>query len=213
LYARPGSREPLISAHGVSYRYSGALKETIKPLDLEINAGERLLLLGPSGGGKSTLAALLMGLRTPSAGSLRSNGANQRLVGLGRWRNAISGAPQFHENHLFCGTLAFNLLMGRWPASDEDMALARQVCQELGLGPLLQRMPAGLNQPVGDGGWRLSHGERSRVFLARAILQNPELVVVDESFGALDPQSLLQTMQATLHHSRTLLVIDHSATS
>ena len=75
-----------------------------------------------------------------------------------------------------------------WPPSAADLQQAGEVCEELGLGELLQRMPAGLQQQVGETGWQLSHGERSRVFLARALLQQADLTILDESFAALDPQ-------------------------
>ena len=119
-------------------------------------------------------------------------------------------APQFHENHIFSGTLAFNLLMGRrWPASDDDLAEAEDLCRELGLSNLLDRMPGGLHQPVGETGWQLSHGERSRVFLARALLQKAEVTVLDESFGSLDPATMEQCLATTLARAETLVVIAH----
>ena len=94
-------------------------------------------------------------------------------VGAHGWRRRVVAAPPFHENRIFCETLAFNLLMGRaWPPSDDDLGEAEAVALELGLGELLNRMPAGLFQVVGEGGWQLSHGERSRVFMARALFQD-----------------------------------------
>jgi ATP-binding cassette subfamily B protein len=108
------------------------------------------------------------------------------------------------------GSFAFNLLMARdWPASVEDLAKARAICIELGLGPLLERMPAGLAQQVGETGWQLSHGERSRVFLARALLQDARLTILDESFAALDPETLKLCLKSAAAHARTLVVIAH----
>ena len=97
------------------------------------------------------------------------------------------------------------------PSRDIDMYLeeAEALCRELGLGELVDRMPAGLLQMVGEGGWRLSHGQKSRLFLARALLQPAGLVVLDESFGALDPESLGQALECTLRRASTLLVIAH----
>ncbi len=81
----------------------------------------------------------------------------------------VAAAPQFHENHVLTETFAFNLLMGRcWPPESGDMAEAEAICHELGLGDLLRRMPAGMLQMVGESGWQLSHGERSRLYIARA---------------------------------------------
>ena len=81
--------------------------------------------------------------------------------------------------------------------------------RELGLGDLLDRMPAGLLQLVGEGGWQLSHGERSRLFMARALLQGGELMILDESFAALDPASLRTALECVLRRAPTLLVIAH----
>jgi ATP-binding cassette subfamily B protein len=118
--------------------------------------------------------------------------------------------PQFHENHLVTETLAFNLLMGRpWPAPMETLAEATQLCVELGLGPRLERMPAGILQMVGEGGWKLSHGEQSRVMLARAILQEADVVVLDESFAALDPETMALCLETVVRRAPALVVIAH----
>ena len=111
---------------------------------------------------------------------------------------------------MFTGSLAYNLLMGsRWPADEEDIDEAEALCHELGLGPLLERMPAGMQTIVGDTGWQLSHGERSRVYLGRALLQPSELVILDESFASLDPETLRVCMRAVLARAPTLVAIAH----
>jgi ATP-binding cassette subfamily B protein len=108
------------------------------------------------------------------------------------------------------GTLAFNLLLGRsWPPSTAELAEAEALCLELGLGELLERMPARLQQQLGETGWQLSHGERSRVFLARALLARAPLVVLDETFAALDPVTLQSCMDSALRHAPTLVVVAH----
>jgi len=118
--------------------------------------------------------------------------------------------PQFHENHVFSASFAFNLLMGRaWPPSADDLVEARAVCGELGLAPLLERMPAGLQQMVGESGWRLSHGERGRMFIARALLQKADVVILDESFAALDPENLALAHACAQGRARTLVVVAH----
>ena len=169
-----------------------------------------MLLEGPSGSGKSTLVSLLTGLRSPNAGQLKLGGFERELLGAEDWRRRIASAPQFHENHVFTETMAFNLLMGRrWPPRPQDLAVAEALCRELGLGGVLARMPGGLQQMVGESGWQLSHGEKSRLYMARALLQGTELVVLDESFAALDPESLQQALQCVLQRAPTLLVIAH----
>ena len=92
------------------------------------------------------------------------------------WRRRVAPAPQFHENHVFTGTFAFNLLHGPRAGRRrrQDSRGRRGALRELGLGPLLERMPAGLQQMVGETGWQLSHGERSRLFIARALLQDAD---------------------------------------
>lgn len=205
-----GNSPPLFAAEAVDFRYQDRAHATLRNCHLRIIAGERILLTGPSGGGKSTLAALLAGLRRPDAGSIKLWGHDQRHVRTADWRRRVVIVPQFHENYVLTGTLAFNLLLGRrWPPTASDLAEARSICLELGLGGLIDRMPAGLEQTVGESGWRLSHGECSRIYVARALLQGADLLILDESFGALDAESLQLTMACVCRHADTLLVIAH----
>jgi ABC-type bacteriocin/lantibiotic exporter with double-glycine peptidase domain len=177
---------------------------------LDIRRGDRVLLEGPSGGGKSTLGGLLVGLRIPDAGRLTFAGVDQQALGLARWRGRVGAAPQFHENHVFSQTFLFNLLLGRaWPPRREDIAEAEAVLRELDLGPLLARMPSGMEQLVGDSGWQLSHGERSRLFIARSLLQPLDVRVLDESFAALDPETLERALACVLKRAETVVVIAH----
>ncbi len=200
----------VVEAHELAFRYREHGEAVLRSCSLSIAAGDKLLLEGASGGGKSTLAGLLSGLRTPQAGLLLAGGLDYQTLGTRGWRRRVVAAPQFHENHVFTGTFAFNLLMGRgWPPRAQDLAEAETLCRQLGLGELLERMPAGLLQMVGETGWQLSHGERSRLFLARALLQKSELVILDESFAALDPATLSQCLQTALERAPTLLVIAH----
>jgi ABC-type multidrug transport system fused ATPase/permease subunit len=100
--------------------------------------------------------------------------------------------------------------MGRgWPPRPADLEEAEKVCRALDLGPLLERMPAGLQQIVGETGWQLSHGEKSRLYIARAILQEASLLILDESFAALDPLTLQRTLRFVLEKAATVVVIAH----
>jgi ATP-binding cassette subfamily B protein len=201
---------PLIAARDLVFRYPGRGDAVLSGFSFEIRRGDRILLEGPSGGGKSTLGALLCGLRAPTAGSLRYDGVAWDVLGTLAWRARVGAAPQFHENHVFSASLLFNLLLGRaWPPRPEDVAEAEAVCRELDLGPLLARMPSGLEQLVGESGWQLSHGERSRLFIARALLQPLAVRVLDESFAALDPETLERALGCVLRRAETLLVIAH----
>lgn len=201
---------PVIEARGLSYRGAGRSYPVLDRVDLTVFSGDRVFLEGPSGSGKSTLAALLAGLRNPSGGLLLVNGVDPVSGEAAGWSRHVAVAPQFGENHIFSESLAFNLLMGRnWPAGEEDLLRAQNLCREIGLGELLEKMPSGIHQMVGDTGWQLSHGERCRVYIARALLQGSEVVVLDESLGALDPESRLAVMACVERHARTLLVITH----
>jgi ATP-binding cassette subfamily B protein len=202
-------RMPLIDAQALSFAYPSSNETVIEGTDLVIAHGDRILLEGASGGGKSTLAGLLTGLNTPRSGLLLLNGLDRHTLG-DDWHRLATSAPQFHENHILSGSVAFNLLMGRqWPAPIPDLKEAEALCEELGLGPLLARMPGGINQYVGETGWQLSHGERSRIYLARALLQGAHLTVLDESFAALDPETLALCLDCALKRARTLMVIAH----
>jgi len=206
--AAPG--RTALDATDVTFRYRPDGPAVLNGLNLRMERGDLALLEGASGRGKSTLVSMLCGLREPASGLLTSGGLDRRSMGALRWRKKVAAAPQYHENHVVTGTLAFNLLMGRaWPPSQEDLAEADQVCRELGLGDLLERMPAGIQQVVGDTGWQLSQGERSRVFLARALLQKSEMVILDESFAALDPENLRRAMECSIRRAGTLLVVAH----
>ena len=201
---------PVITMRDVSFRYPGSNRQVVPGCDLQIRGGDRLILQGPSGGGKSTLAALLAGLHEADAGLLLLRGYDRYTLGAAEWRRRVVVAPQFHENYVFSGSFAFNLLMARrWPPQPEDLAEAAAVCRELGLGPLLDRMPAGLQQIVGESGWQLSHGERSRLFIARALLQRADLLILDESLAALDPENAQRAIACASQRVVTLMVIAH----
>ena len=204
------SKAPLLVARDLSFRYRPTGRPVLQEISLQIDPGDRLLLEGPSGGGKSTLAALLTGLRKPEAGSMLLWGFDRQILGPDEWRRRVVMAPQFQENYVFTETFAFNLLMGRrWPPQPEDLEEAEVVCRELGLGKLLDRMPSGFQQMLGESGWQLSHGERSRLFIARTLLQKADLVILDESFGALDPENLYRALRCVLERAPTVLVIAH----
>lgn len=207
---RAGDRETVIEADDVVFRFPGRGEPVLRGCSVRIREGDRVLLEGISGGGKSTLVSILTGLRQPNSGLVLLRGLDWQTLGAEGWRGLVGTAPQFQENHVLTGTMAFNLLMGRrWPPEPGDMEEAEEVCRELGLGPLLERMPAGLLQIVGETGWRLSHGERSRLYIARALLQGADLIMLDESFAALDPENMELAMRCVLARAPTVLVVAH----
>ena len=210
--ARPSGLDgsPLARLADVSFRHDDRPQPVLQGANLVLRSGDRVLLEGDSGSGKSTLGAILSGLREPTSGLVLAGGLDRHALGQHGWREHVVCAPQFHENHIFSATLAFNLLMGRdWPPSEQDLHRAKGMCSRLGLDPLLERMPGGLHQPVGETGWQLSHGERSRVFVARALLQDAPVVVLDESLAALDPETLSTVLNVIEEHADAVLLILH----
>lgn len=208
--AMPPSGPATLTLRGVGFRYPGSERWTFRGLDWRVAPGDRFLLSGSSGAGKSTLAALLAGLRAPSEGVLLLDGLDLPSVGVRTWRRRVVCVPQFHQNHVFSDTFGFNVLMGAgWPPTRRELRQAGELCAELGLGGLLNSMPSGVSQAVGDSGWQLSHGERARLYLARALAQQPSVIVADESFGALDPITLDWVLEALERRAIALVVIAH----
>ena len=118
--------QTVIEAHDLSFRYRDHGEPTLQGLNLRVCAGDRILLEGPSGGGKSTLVSVFTGLRLPAAGLLLLRGLDRQTLGSEGWRRRVVAAPQFHENYVFTETLAFNLLMGRgWPPQPHDLRRGR----------------------------------------------------------------------------------------
>lgn len=207
---RTDGRAPVLDLRRVTYRHPGRAEPTLREVSLALAPRDRVLLEGPSGGGKSTLASLASACRPAQGGLLLLDGLDPASVGHRGWRRRVVLVPQFHENHVLMGSLAFNLLIGRqWPPSPGALEQAEAVCRGLGLGPLIERMPGGLFQMVGDTGWQLSHGERSRIFIARAVLQNPDVLILDESFAALDPELFRSSMEYLLGRDAALMLIAH----
>lgn len=200
----------LVEARGLTFRHHARTRPVLENCSLQIARGDRILLEGPSGGGKSTLVSLLTGLRTPEAGVMLLRGLDRSTFGSSGWRRRVTAAPQFHENYVLSGSFAYNLLLGReWPTNSELRTKAIELCKELGLGELVAKMPAGLEEMIGETGWQLSHGEKSRLYIARTLLQGVELVILDESFASLDPETMRVVQRCVLNHAPSLVVVSH----
>jgi ATP-binding cassette subfamily B protein len=196
--AHAGVDGPLVTARDLTFRYepSGGL---VRPVDLTVHAGDRILLSGASGSGKTTLGELLVGRRVPTTGTV-SVGKGVRVVRV----------PQAGDDYVFHASLLFNVVCAeQWPPTDDEAQRAVDLLIELGLGPMLKRMPSGIAQPVGEGGWRLSAGEAARVSVARALYVRPDVVVLDESTAPLDPITKKLVLAVTERHSKATVVIAH----
>ncbi len=198
-----------LNINQLHYGYKGT-RPLLQGVSLHLRKGQQYLLQGESGSGKSTLFSLLAGQAAPQQGWILHNDRDLPSLGYQHWRQKICWVPQYHDNYLFSAPLLFNLLLGRqWPPTQEDTLAAENVCEKLGLIPLLQKMPGGILQSVGEMGWQLSQGERSRVFLARALLQQPDFLLLDESLGALDSSTSLQILSRLKEEPAAVLLCMH----
>ena len=197
----------LLEAHGLEFAYGGGPHGVVRNCSLRIDPGDRVFVESMSGAGSSSLVSLIGGLRRQTAGVLLVDGLDRATLGDEGWARLVTTVAQPHENHVFSNTLAFNLLMGRrWPPEPEDLKDAEAVCRELGLAPLLQRMPGGMHQLIGDTGWQLSQGEKARLFIARALLQGARVVVLDAALSSLDADALHQVLNCVSRRSASVLV-------
>lgn len=198
----------VLAASSVSFSYRPGGRAVLSEASTRILRGERVLLEGTSGGGKSTFVKLVAGELQPTGGTVLVDGLDSSTTSQADWRDLVASAPQFHENHIFSNTFAFNV--DPRAGGSEMSAEALQVCTELGLAEVLARMPSSYTQMLGETGWQLSHGERSRIFVARALLQRSRLLIFDESFAALDPITLASVMACVRRRAPTLVVIAHT---
>ena len=180
-------------------------KEILKGINLTIKPAERLAILGRSGSGKSTLASLIRGDRKPTSGSIKLNGVDTDKFGdqITKYISIINQTP-----YLFNTTIANNLRLGNEDASEEQLW---QVLRRVGLSEMVQELPEGLETKVDEAGLRFSGGERHRLALARILLRDTPIVLLDEPTVGLDPiteQAVINTFIKQLK-GKTLIWITH----
>lgn len=196
-----------IRLEGVSFRYDPATENfALQNIDLLIPAGRMTAIVGPSGAGKSTLADLILGLLSPTQGSIAIDGKPLSGTRLSSWRRAVGYVPQ--ETFLFNDTVRANLLWACPQASEKEIYRALRLASA---DEFVEQLPRGLDTLLGDRGVRLSGGERQRIALARAMLRKPSLLLLDEATSSLDTfnEKRIQTAVAGLHGRMTLVVIAH----
>jgi ABC-type bacteriocin/lantibiotic exporter with double-glycine peptidase domain len=173
---------------------------------LRISEGSQIAIAGENGAGKSTLAKLMARLYDPVSGSVRLSGQDIRNVHLKSLRQAVCYLPR--DPALFSGSLKTNLLLVRPGTSDQEI---REALDVVGLAGLVRSLPHGLEEQIGPDGCQLSGGERQRLALARALLQRPKVVILDEATSCLDASSeftILHNLRRVLDHS-TFIVVSH----
>lgn len=193
---------------GVSHSYSERA-EVLHELDLTLAAGRTTALLGESGAGKSTIAALAMRLVDPSSGSITCGGVDLRDVDPQAWHSLIAWLPQ--RAHIFATSLRENVLLGA--RSQADDAAAMRALDAVGLSNLVATLPDRLDTQLGTGGRELSLGEQQRVGLARVIARRAPLVVLDEPTAYLDRDAVATVERAIEDHfgASTVLLITHDS--
>ena len=192
-----------IEVQGLSFSYGDEL--VLNQMNLSIAPGEKVAIVGASGGGKSTLVQLLLGLYTPLAGTIRFGGSTQQEIGLETVRENVAVVLQHPA--LFNDTIRANLTMGR-ERSDEACWQALEIAQ---LHATVRELPNGLDSIVGRSGVRLSGGQRQRLAIARMVLADPKVVILDEATSALDAATEYNLHQALTRFlsQRTTLIIAH----
>lgn len=199
-------RDASIELRDVRFRYAHDEPDVLHGVNLCIKPGSMVALIGASGSGKTTLARLIARFFDVTQGSVHVGGVDVRQIASAQLAGQISQI--FQDTYLFSGTIADNIRAGRPGSNDADVLSA---AREAGVDEIAVRLPQGMDTPVGEGGTRMSGGERQRIAIARALISDAPILLVDEATAALDAgnQAVIAGTLARLRGKRTLVVIAH----
>ena len=208
----PGGEElaPTVEFEAVEFAYPGARRSAHRDLDFRIEAGERVGFVGASGAGKTSIVRLLLRLYDPDAGTVRIGGRDLRELSAHNVHGRIAVVNQ--DTVLFHGTVEDNLRFGKPDATREELAAAARTANA---HEFIERLPEGYRTVVGERGVRLSGGQRQRIAIARAILRDAPILVLDEALSAVDAEneSVIQDALERLMAGRTTLILAHRLSS
>jgi ATP-binding cassette subfamily B protein len=198
-----------IAFEDVTFTYPSSSSPSLEHIDLEISAGDTVAFVGPSGSGKTSLVKLLVGLYKPSSGRLAINDVDSIAIDSDHLRTRIGLVTQ--ETQLFAGTVRENLLFVNPSASDAECL---EVLRQAAALPIVERGGKGLDTKIGEGGIKISGGERQRLAIARALLRQPELMIFDEATSSLDSiteKAITETIRhlTTGEHQRMTVLVAH----
>lgn len=194
----------------VSFHYESENRNVLTHLNLKVKAGESIALVGPSGGGKTTLCSLIPRFYDTSAGSILIDGTDIKSVTIHSLRNNIGVVAQ--DVYLFSGSVRENIAYGKTNATEEEIVEAAKLA---GAHDFISSLPEGYDTYVGERGVKLSGGQKQRISIARLFLKNPPILILDEATSALDNESekLVQDSLEKLAHGRTTFTIAHRLTT
>src|ERR1700752_388065 len=193
-----------IELSNITYTYPDEITPALNGINLQINAGQQIALVGSSGAGKTTLANLLLRFIEPISGKISVNDKHLSDISIDSWREQIAWVPQ--TPYLFNDTISANIRLGKAGAADEEIIEADKAAY---LHEFIETLPEKYETIIGENGARLSGGQAQRLALARAFLKDAPLLILDEPTSSLDPEteSLLEASTRRLMERRTVITI------
>jgi ATP-binding cassette, subfamily B, bacterial CvaB/MchF/RaxB len=193
-----------IELRNVHFAYGDAEVEVLRGVSLKVEAGESVAIVGPSGGGKTTLLKLMLGIHAPTSGEVLVGGVPLPRLGLEAWRDQMGVVMQ--EEPLFSGSIADNI---SFFSQEPDMAWVQQCARVASVHEEIEAMPMGYHTLIGDMGTAISAGQKQRVLLARALYKRPQILLLDEATSALDIERERSVNQAVRQLALTRVIVAH----